>query len=167
MLVSHNHCIVCGCFMPPGTLRYRLVVGDEALTIRQSGGKCVMASGAGHKACMLYSGMTCPFFASPGGRRTSEDLKGTPRGEKAAVIGFEEVFIALSDAPENIFDVEYYGANEETWFRHPDQLVKVLETETQLNPVDLSTKMFWTDTDAVTLEWQKRAKWVRSVSVPR
>ncbi|MCD5341538.1 hypothetical protein LR392_04760 [Arthrobacter sp. AK04] len=38
-------------------------------------------------------------------------------------------------------DVEDHGATEETCFRRPDQLVKVLETETQLAPVGLSTKM--------------------------
>lgn len=166
MLVSHNHCIVCGCFMEPGKLRYRLVVGAEAEVIRDGGGKCVMASGSGPKACMLYSGLTCPFFASPGGRRTSEELKGTPRGEKAVVMGFGTVLIALHEGPEGVFEVQYYEATDEIEFSRPEELVPLLLTETQLNPVDLSTQKIWTDTDVVTHEWKKRAAWVRSVSGP-
>lgn len=60
--------------------------------------------------------------------------------------------MALSDSPGKIFVVEGYGATEETCFR-PDQLVKVLEKETQLNPVDLSTKMLRAGLTGMRIDW--------------
>lgn len=163
MLVSHNRCIVCGCSMVPGRRRYRLFIADEAATILAEGGKCIGYSGAGHKSCMLYSGLTCPFFASSGARRTTPELKGIPRGDRAVIMGFEKVVLGLDEGPEGLFEIWFSGACEEIWFSRPEELVPLLVQETLLNPVDLSTQMFWKDTDAVTPEWEKQADWIRSV----
>jgi len=52
--------------------------------------------GAGHRSCMIYSAIACPYLASPGARRKF-DVKvgpeivprGDPRGSSAAVVGYD------------------------------------------------------------------------------
>lgn len=52
--------------------------------------------GTGHRSCMIYSAIVCPYLASPGARRKFEVNvgpeivpRGDPRGSSAAVVGYD------------------------------------------------------------------------------
>lgn len=60
----------------------------------------------GHRACMLYASMVCPYLARPNARRgataerpdelTAHVVRGAVRGELGAVVGFEDYEYAIT-----------------------------------------------------------------------
>jgi hypothetical protein len=100
---SERRCSVCGLVMPPGPV-WRVVSGREAEAIadaRASG--CAYVNHAptgeapGHRGCMLFAAMACPYLARPGARRGMpaqapglSAQRGDARGEGGAVAGFAQ-----------------------------------------------------------------------------
>ena len=106
-------CSVCGRTMPRGPV-WRVVGQDEAdavLAAKESGLEYrnlePTLEGPGHRACMLYAAMVCPFLARPNARRGSsaadpqEELtahvqRGVQRGGSGAVAGFADYEYAVT-----------------------------------------------------------------------
>ena len=100
--LARRRCAVCGTKMPPGPV-YRTVDGESAdlIAVALEAGKLFfnMApafEAPGHRSCMIYSAITCPYLASPGARRKIETHvgpetlpRGDPRGPSAAVAGYD------------------------------------------------------------------------------
>ncbi|TQF03730.1 hypothetical protein E6W39_17690 [Kitasatospora acidiphila] len=107
-----RECSVCGVLMERGPV-WRVVGTAEAGAIGQA-----LAAGApyrnlaptleapGHRACMLYAAMVCPYLARPNARR-SRDVegadevvgqleRGTARGATGAVVGFADYEFAIT-----------------------------------------------------------------------
>ncbi len=97
-------CSVCDTVMPPGTV-WRVVGAAESAAIagalaagRPYRNLAPTLEGPGHRACMLYASMVCPYLARPGARRglTADDpddltahvVRGAARGALGAVVGF-------------------------------------------------------------------------------
>jgi hypothetical protein len=66
--------------------------------------------GAGHRSCMIYSAIVCPYLAPPGARRKFEVWlgpeavpRGDPRGPSAAVVGYDDYSWDISDQRLDIF----------------------------------------------------------------
>ncbi|WP_335971470.1 hypothetical protein [Streptomyces sp. CA2R106] len=106
-------CSVCGTRMPRGTV-WRVVGAAEAEAIAdaRAAGRpyrnlAPTTEGPGHRACMLYASMVCPYLARPGGRRgtdaehpdamTAHVVRGAARGVLGAVVGFAEYEFAVTD----------------------------------------------------------------------
>jgi hypothetical protein len=102
-----RECSVCGVLMARGPV-WRVVGAAEAAAIGQA-----RAAGApyrnlaptleapGHRACMLYAAMVCPYLARPNARRSrdvpGEQLeRGAVRGEQGAVVGFADYEFAIA-----------------------------------------------------------------------
>lgn len=98
-------CSVCGRGMPPGPV-WRVVGAGEAAAMGEA-----LAAGLpyrnlaptleapGHRACMLYASMVCPYLARPRARRglaaadpadavSGHVARGAARGATGAVVGF-------------------------------------------------------------------------------
>ena len=99
--LAQRRCTVCGTKMPPGPV-YRTVDGESAelIAVALSAGKLLINmmpafEGPGHRACMIYSAVICPYLASPGARRKIETTvgptvpRGDTRGPSAAVAGYD------------------------------------------------------------------------------
>ncbi len=97
-------CSVCGTVMPPGTV-WRVVGAAESTAIgaalaagRPYRNLAPTLEGPGHRACMLYASMVCPYLARPNARRgmsavapdelTGHVVRGAVRGALGAVVGF-------------------------------------------------------------------------------
>ncbi|MGW4379273.1 hypothetical protein [Kitasatospora sp. NPDC004531] len=108
-------CSVCNTLMPRGPV-WRVVGGEEAAAIGEA-----LAAGRpyrnmaptmeapGHRACMLYATMVCPYLGRPNARRhltadqeaapdglTAHVVRGAARGELGAVVGFEDYEFAIT-----------------------------------------------------------------------
>lgn len=95
-----RRCAICGLPLDPSEV-WRVVAADEALAILdaiRSGVPYVNAAPTveppGHRACMLYSAMACPYLARPNARRGQDvDVdgfaapRGAARGEVAGIGG--------------------------------------------------------------------------------
>ena len=93
-------CVTCGTEVAPGPI-YRPADGEEAefVAVALRFGKLYRNAaptreGAGHRSCMIYSAIVCPYLASPGARRKFEIWlgpeavpRGDPRRPSAAVVG--------------------------------------------------------------------------------
>ncbi|MGH1553468.1 hypothetical protein ACRAWF_20385 [Streptomyces sp. L7] len=96
-------CSVCGTLMPKGVV-WRVVGAAESSAIREAldAGRpyrnmAATLEGPGHRACMLYASMVCPYLARPNARRgltakpddmTAHVVRGAVRGDMGAVVGF-------------------------------------------------------------------------------
>jgi hypothetical protein len=90
--------------MPAGPV-YRVVTGDEAdamESVLAGGGDYVnrapTVEAPGHRTCMLYAAVACPYLARPTARRGQDGVavgleaaKGDRRGLGGAVVGFAEL----------------------------------------------------------------------------
>jgi hypothetical protein len=97
-----RRCSVCAGVMPPGPV-WRVVGGEEADAIiaavtsgRPYRNQAPSAEAPGHRACMLYAAVVCPYLARPNARRGVagtapgiEAARGTRRGSGGAVVGYE------------------------------------------------------------------------------
>jgi hypothetical protein len=105
-------CSVCDTLMPRGPV-WRVVGGAETAAIadalaagRPYRNLAATLEGPGHRACMLYASMVCPYLARPGGRRgldaerpddmTAHVVRGAARGTLGAVVGFADYEFAVT-----------------------------------------------------------------------
>jgi hypothetical protein len=106
-------CSVCGGFMARGPV-WRVVGASEAAAIDEAlaAGRpyrnlAPTLEGPGHRACMLYASMVCPYLARPNARRglsassddevTSHIVRGARRGSLGAVVGFGDYEYAITE----------------------------------------------------------------------
>lgn len=105
-----RRCSICAQTMAPGPV-WRVVAGpeSEAIAAAQAAGhrylnRAPTAEAPGHRSCMLYAAVTCPYLARPTARRGQpanvlglEAGRGDRRGLGGAVAAFDEVEFALAD----------------------------------------------------------------------
>lgn len=107
-----RRCSVCDTLMPPGPV-WRVVGASESAAIadalaagRPYRNLAATLEGPGHRACMLYASMVCPYLARPNARRglsalrpdemTEHVVRGTVRGASGAVVGFGDYEFAVT-----------------------------------------------------------------------
>ncbi|MFJ1708604.1 hypothetical protein [Kitasatospora sp. NPDC088346] len=107
-------CSVCDTLMPRGPV-WRVVGAAESAAIadalaagRPYRNLAPTLEGPGHRACMLYASMVCPYLARPNARRglsadgadelTSHVRRGVSRGGTGAVVGFGDYEYAITPA---------------------------------------------------------------------
>jgi hypothetical protein len=105
-------CSVCGVLMPRGPV-WRVVGAAESRAIGEAlaaglpyRNLAATLEGPGHRACMLYASMVCPYLARPTARRgldaqapdamTGHVVRGAVRGESGAVVGFADYEFAVT-----------------------------------------------------------------------
>jgi hypothetical protein len=105
-----RRCSICGDPMAPGPV-WRVLAGPEAQGIvaaRAAGhrflNRAPTGEAPGHRTCMLYAAVTCPYLARPTARRgqPAEILglsadRGGSRGPGGAVAAFDQVEFQLGD----------------------------------------------------------------------
>jgi hypothetical protein len=109
-----RRCAVCGTPMESGQA-WRVVAADEATAMVDAIGRGITFANAaptveppGHRACMVYSAIVCPFLARPNARRGQDvslpdfaAVRGEQRGEVdgigGAVAGFASYEFRLDD----------------------------------------------------------------------
>ncbi|MEU4656833.1 hypothetical protein AB0G32_23360 [Streptomyces sp. NPDC023723] len=103
LCVEERRCTVCGREMKPGPV-WRVVDGDEAEMITAVLGvekeflnAAPTGEAPGHRTCMIYAAMVCPFLSSPEGRRgEGSDMygaslpKGDARGSGGAIVAYND-----------------------------------------------------------------------------
>lgn len=106
-----RRCSICGTPMEPGPV-WRVVAGPEAEAIADARSRGISytnlsptAEAPGHRTCMLYAAVVCPYLARPNARRgvTAQGVgfdavRGTARGEGGAVVSFDEYEYGYLDA---------------------------------------------------------------------
>ncbi|MFD0408711.1 hypothetical protein [Kitasatospora sp. NPDC127116] len=108
-----RRCSVCGRFMDRGPV-WRVVGAAESAAIAGAlaAGQpyrnlAPTMEGPGHRSCMLYAAMVCPYLARPNARRrvstgdtadelTSAAVRGAARGGTGAVVGFGDYEYAVT-----------------------------------------------------------------------
>ncbi|MDH6123502.1 hypothetical protein [Kitasatospora sp. GP82] len=107
-------CSVCNTVMPRGTV-WRVVGAAESAAIGEAlaAGRpyrnlAPTLEGPGHRACMLYASMVCPYLARPNARRglsadqpdelTGHVVRGAVRGATGAVVGFGDYEYAVTES---------------------------------------------------------------------
>lgn len=105
-------CSVCDTLMPRGPV-WRVVGAAETTAISEAlaAGRpyrnlAPTLEGPGHRACMLYASMVCPYLARPNARRgldaerpddmTAHVVRGAVRGVLGAVVGFADYEFAVT-----------------------------------------------------------------------
>src|SRR5215475_14177208 len=105
-----RRCSVCGTPIEPGPV-WRVVSGPEADAIddalaagHEYRNAAATAEAPGHRTCMLYAAVTCPYLARPTARRGEAGeapgltvQRGFSRGSGGAVVGFDEVEYRYQD----------------------------------------------------------------------
>jgi hypothetical protein len=98
-----RRCSVCGTVMPAGPV-WRVVAAAEAAAIaaalaegRPYVNRAATVEAPGHRTCMLYAAVVCPYLARPTARRATDAslpgltvTRGDRRGFDGAVVGFDE-----------------------------------------------------------------------------
>ena len=96
-----RRCSICALVMPTGPV-WRIVGGAEAAVIAAAAAEgrpfrnaAPTAEAPGHRSCMLYAAVVCPWLSRPTARRGTpgtapgiEVVKGARRGSGGAVVGF-------------------------------------------------------------------------------
>lgn len=107
-----RRCSVCGGLMARGPV-WRVVGATESAAIAEAlvAGRpyrnlAPTLEGPGHRACMLYASMVCPYLARPNARRgldaqqpdamTEHVVRGAARGASGAVVGFADYEFAVT-----------------------------------------------------------------------
>ncbi|MFI0718192.1 hypothetical protein [Streptomyces sp. NPDC021224] len=105
-------CSVCDRLMPRGPV-WRVVGASECAAMgeafaagRPYRNMAPTLEGPGHRACMLYASMVCPYLARPNARRrtgadspddmTDHVVRGAVRGATGAVVGFADYEFAIT-----------------------------------------------------------------------
>ncbi|MFF2145559.1 hypothetical protein [Kitasatospora sp. NPDC058190] len=109
-----RRCSVCGELMARGPV-WRVVGAAESAAIAEAiaAGRpyrnlAPTMEGPGHRSCMLYASMVCPYLARPNARRkvtagptadgvTSAAVRGAARGGTGAVVGFGDYEYAVTE----------------------------------------------------------------------
>ncbi|MBV6697406.1 hypothetical protein [Kitasatospora aureofaciens] len=103
LCVEERRCTVCGREMSPGPV-WRVVDGDEAGMIdavlgigKEFLNPAPTGEAPGHRTCMIYAAMVCPFLSSPEGRRGQASNmyganlpKGDARGAGGAIVAYQD-----------------------------------------------------------------------------
>ncbi|TWE15465.1 hypothetical protein [Kitasatospora atroaurantiaca] len=106
-------CSVCNTVMPRGSV-WRVVgaaetaaIGEALAAGRPYRNLAPTLEGPGHRACMLYASMVCPYLARPNARRglsadqpddmTAHVVRGAVRGVMGAVVGFGDYEYAVTE----------------------------------------------------------------------
>ncbi|QMU74554.1 hypothetical protein GXW83_00900 [Streptacidiphilus sp. PB12-B1b] len=140
-------CSVCGGPMPRGPV-WRVVGAAESAAIAQALAAGLpyrnltpTLEGPGHRACMLYASMVCPYLARPNARRgssaeqpdelTAHVQRGAVRGSSGAVVGFADYEYAVTPAQVlfRFLDVVEFLPHQES-DAHIDELRAELEART-------------------------------------
>jgi len=114
--VEHR-CSVCGTTMDGPV--WRVVGGTEAAAIatelaagRPYRNHAPTGEAPGHRACMLYAAVVCPYLARPNARRGQDVAahghtagRGAARGSGAAVVGYDGYEFEYGDAVNFTFPV--------------------------------------------------------------
>ncbi|MDI5971556.1 hypothetical protein POF50_019850 [Streptomyces sp. SL13] len=107
-----RRCSVCGRAMGAGAV-WRVVgaaecaaIGEALAAGRPYRNMAPTLEGPGHRACMLYASMVCPYLARPNARRgvsaaapdemTDHVVRGAARGATGAVVGFGQYEYAVT-----------------------------------------------------------------------
>ncbi|MBY8889391.1 hypothetical protein K7472_31790 [Streptomyces sp. PTM05] len=107
-----RRCSVCDRPMAEGPV-WRVVGASESAAIAEAldvgrpyRNLAPTSEGPGHRACMLYASMVCPYLARPNARRTTSAeradeltahvVRGAARGTEGAVVGFAEYEYAVT-----------------------------------------------------------------------
>jgi hypothetical protein len=125
-----RRCSICGTELPDGPV-WRVVGGDEADAIddairdgRPYRNVAPTAEAPGHRTCMLYAAIVCPYLARPNARRgQAADAPGlaADRGERrglgGAVAGFETYEFEYTDVVvfrfAGLYEFRRYDLGEE------------------------------------------------------
>lgn len=108
---AERRCSICGTPMASGEPVWRVVAGEEAdamATALAAGTEYENAAATveppGHRACMLYAAVVCPWLARPNARRSNdaaalgfEIARGEQRGYGGAVVAFEGFEAAVGE----------------------------------------------------------------------
>jgi hypothetical protein len=106
-----RRCSICGTPMPPGPV-WRVVSGAEAEAIAAMTAagqpyvnRAATAEAPGHRACMLYAAVVCPYLARPTARRGQDAtasglaaVRGDRRDAGGAVVAFDDLEYRLAGA---------------------------------------------------------------------
>lgn len=106
-----RRCSICGTTMAPGAV-WRVVGAEEAEAIAEANRQrrafrdaASTTEAPGHRTCMLYAAMTCPWLSRPTARRSSdatvpgvEIVRGVRRGHRGAVVGYETYDFTFSQS---------------------------------------------------------------------
>ncbi|MET8628037.1 hypothetical protein ABZW30_30575 [Kitasatospora sp. NPDC004669] len=109
-----RRCSVCGALMARGPV-WRVVgpavsaaIAEAIAAGRPYRNLAPTMEGPGHRSCMLYASMVCPYLARPNARRrvtagstadgvTSAAVRGAARGGTGAVVGFGDYEYAVTE----------------------------------------------------------------------
>lgn len=97
-LALERCCAICGFPLIVGWPVYRAFGQEDAATIRGQHHEFTHDfGGPGHLSCMLYSALVCPHLRGPTARlaKGSEVNPGAKRGDRAALLGFEDFNLLL------------------------------------------------------------------------
>lgn len=139
-----RRCSICAGTMPAGPV-WRVVGGEEADAIgdalaqgRAFRNAAPTAEAPGHRACMLYAAMVCPWLTRPNARRGQDSgvaglTRGAQRGHGGAVVGFRTFGFS-------------YAAHQGVQFRF-DGVVEFLPHEVGTEHVDALRSAVTDDSD--------------------
>ncbi|MGW1870910.1 hypothetical protein ACWCPS_35890 [Streptomyces mauvecolor] len=154
-LFLNQCCAICGLPVAEGELLYRLFAQDEAdVTVRDN--VCRRFDGPGHRDCMIFAGAVCPFFVTANSRRGEGHpvvAKGTPRGRRAALLGFAQVTAA--PLPQGRFLFAYQGIRDLVWFRTGDELAARLPADDPAPAGAAPVRLFWRTESEIQRAWQR------------
>ncbi|MEY9870565.1 hypothetical protein ABH931_000019 [Streptacidiphilus sp. MAP12-33] len=128
-------CSVCGTPMPTDEPVWRVVGAPEAEAIgaaldagRPYRNLAPTWEGPGHRLCMLYASMVCPYLARPQARRKVLD-RGRARGATGAVVGFGDFEYAVTDTQVlfRFLDVVEFLPHDDAASTHLDTLQQELD----------------------------------------
>lgn len=105
-------CSVCNTLIPKGPV-WRVVgaaessaIGEALAAGRPYRNMAATLEAPGHRACMLYASMVCPYLARPNARRgltaqspddmTAHVVRGAVRGDMGAVVGYGDYEFAVT-----------------------------------------------------------------------
>lgn len=111
-----RRCSICALVMPPGPV-WRVIGGAEAeaMAVAAARGQAFRnaaptAEAPGHRECMLYAAVVCPWLSRPTARRGTpgpapgiEVAKGARRGSGGAVVGFRSYDFSYTPADGVLF----------------------------------------------------------------
>lgn len=152
-------CSICGTPIAAGPV-WRVVSGAEADAIAATGpsfrNAAATVEAPGHRECMLYAAVACPYLANPAARRgqdsavLDEVARGHRRGTGGAVVGFADLEFRYADVMLFRFAtvVEFLPHEEGT-----DQLPALLAAIASARPpseVPLAPPYLGTDEDRAT-----------------
>jgi hypothetical protein len=127
-----RRCSVCG--TPMDGPVWRVVATDEADAIERAlaagqpyANRAATVEAPGHRLCMLYAAVVCPYLSSPTARRGEDaalpglDLaRGVRRGGGGAVVGFDRVEFSVVD---DVVVFSFRGLREYLPYDSGDELV--------------------------------------------